>query len=250
MKIKTEKITMRENVREEELFCALVLSNYLFETEDFTVGDDLELPDITSGNCSVGIEVVQIEKEVDHLQDRILKEFVANNLECIKVYKNKKILPKLSSFSIKEKDGKLMSLSTKEESHSVDWMMPENEERLRKKLKKLNRGNYSRIKENIALCVLSRDRIRNEYDFCLLIYQYLKIAAEFEKKYDAVYFITSEGIFCWKKTDEKYIAPRFNNGRVCGFDVGKGFPLEKTEYDYNEIHKTVHELLSQNKHKR
>ena len=240
-------VIILEKAREEELFCTYALKS-AFGLKKLYVGDDTGLPDIFLEDRSLGIEVVQAEKEIDHKQNSLMVNLKKNNFEYAKFSKypleeEKEEENPPPPISLVVKDGKVKRIKTSEGAHPVDWLLPEYEQRLRSKLEKLNTGNYARVAGGMALCVLSRNRIKDLFDFLLLLYQYSKIKHEYEKKFDEIYFITSEAVFTWKNTEHIEITPRMSNGIIFDFDRGESFRFEKIEYDYNEIHQMVQDAL-------
>lgn len=231
------------SAKKPEIFCAYVLTKYVFYSNDYVVGDIAKekLPDIFSIDKKHGIEVVQAEKECDFKIDRVWKLYKKFNGDFIKIkkfcdtnYPNEYILLEL--------DGKVGSFSINEEAHSKDWMKDIYKEEIRKKLKKLNEGHYSGIIEEIDLCISIIQRSRDEYDAKLVLYQYFELFDKYNKGFNKIFIITSSNIFICELKNIKWISPIYYQNCIVDFNIlGENYCL-KLDYDYNDEIKKVYKV--------
>lgn len=68
---------LKNNAKWIETFCAYAVNNYVIKDEKLIVGDlsDEHLPDIYNTSHSLGIEVVQLEKDCDLDTQYIWREY-------------------------------------------------------------------------------------------------------------------------------------------------------------------------------
>lgn len=225
-----------KTAKHEELFCAFALEPYLFQDDEFTVGDieKEKLPDIYRNDKSYGIEVVRCEADSDFKQVGVCKYAYQNDYDYQKVKTwCEKRFP--SMYNISEIDGKIGLLYGTGGSHKVDWMKENYEEQIIKKLNKLNNGNYSGITGDIGLCISIIHRHKDEYDAKLILFVYINIIERYNKYFDKVYVITSSSIFLFNPDNVKKITPIYNGDCIVDFEIIEKDYIKEIRYDYTNI---------------
>ena len=151
-----------------EVFCAYAINNYLFKDKDFFVGDCSEkhFPDIYDSSLSLGIEVVQLEKNSDLDSKyvwRAYKDYGGDYNKIVR-YCNDKFK---DVYDLTNYNGKLGAFSTNDGPHNIDWMKDIYLKNIRNKLSKLNKGNYSGVQKKF-LCTSIIQRAKDIYDVNLI----------------------------------------------------------------------------------
>ena len=225
-----------KTAKHEELFCAFALEPYLFQDDEFTVGDieKEKLPDIYRNDKSYGIEVVRCEADSDFKQVGVCKYAYQNDYDYQKVKTwCEKRFP--SMYNISEIDGKIGLLYGTGGAHKVDWMKENYEEQIIKKLNKLNNCNYSGITGDIGLCISIIHRHKDEYDAKLILFVYINIIERYNKYFDKVYVITSSSIFLFNPDNVKKITPIYNGDCIVDFEIIEKDYIKEIRYDYTNI---------------
>lgn len=178
-----------------EVFCAYAINNYIFKDKDFTVGDCTEkhLPDIYDNSLSLGVEVVQLEKASDLDLKYVWKAYNDYDGDYYKIlnFCNKKYN---GTYKLTNYNGKMGSIKTKNGAHDNDWMKDIYTRNINTKLSKLNKGNYSGVKEKF-LCASIIQRAKDLYDVNLILYIYLSYRKKFCDGYDGLIVVTSEKLY-------------------------------------------------------
>ena len=181
-----------------EVLSALFIENFFYKDETLLVGTNpnLLLPDIHNFDNSLGFEVVRCvcEKESKIERDAKLvdkyyneKEHREETVKNIKKNKQSKII----FYDIMQKKV-IMCYKPPEQTNEELLSIFENE--LKKKLNKLNNGNYSNCK-NISLIVLNAVDKTTDFNFNLLLNTYKKESKEFRQNFIGLYFITKNQIY-------------------------------------------------------
>ncbi len=160
------------------------------------------LPDIHISDNSLGFEVVRCvcEKESEIERDAKLvdkyyneKEHREKTLENIK----KNIQPKIFYFDMVSGN---VTMRYKPTVLSNDWILSVFKKELKRKLEKLNNGNYSNCK-NVSLIVLNVSDITTDFNFDLILNVYKNTSKEFKQNFIDFYFITRTQIYYINKKD-------------------------------------------------
>jgi hypothetical protein len=139
----------------------------------------MNITDIYSRGKAIGIEVVQSEYISDFLLSSI------SNLYQKETNKGKH-LPKRNT--------KVLSWSFNSDFDN-DIVMEQFRTRIIDKLKKLNNGNYKKIKKEVNLAVLSYMRVKSKEDAENFINAYRQECVKFAKGFDRIFLIFSTGIY-------------------------------------------------------
>lgn len=221
-----------------EVFCAYSISNNIYPNEPLVVGDcsNEHLPDIYNIQKTLGIEIVQLEKDCDLDTKYVWNSYIEHdgNFEKIKEFCDSKYP---NTYNLTEIDGKLGCFSTTEGAHSIDWMKEIYSKNLNNKLRKLNAGNYSGITKNIELCVSIIHRRKSLYDVLFILYLYLESAKQYENKFNKIIVITSTKLYVLEPHKVTNIHPIVYQGVICDFMVTGTDYLKTFDFDYNSSHK-------------
>ena len=221
-----------------EVFCAYSIKNNIFPNESFVVGDcgNEHLPDIYNVSKTLGIEVVQLEKDSDLDTKYVWESYKKydGNFEKIKEFCDTGYP---NTYELTEIDGKLGCFSTTDGAHSIDWMKEIYLKNLNNKLRKLNSKNYSGITESIVLCVSIIHRRKTLYDVLLILYLYIESAKQYENKFDKIIVLTSTNLYVLEPQNVASISSIIYQGVICDFAIsGKNY-LKTFDFDYNYSHK-------------
>lgn len=189
-----------------EVLSALFIENIFYNDETLIVGTNpnSHLPDIHNSDNSLGFEVVRCvcEKEREIERDAKLvnkyyneKEYREETLKNIR----KNIQPKIFYFDMVSGS---VTMRYKPTALSNDWILPIFENELKKKLNKLNNGNYSNCK-NVSLIVLNASDIITDFNFGLILNVYKNELKKFKQDFIDFYFITRTQIYYINKKDMK-----------------------------------------------
>ena len=175
-----------KTVKYQELLVAVVLSKTFFKNINLYVGDKVKTTDIYTRGRRLGIEVVQAEYLSDFLMDNYSK------------LKNKDMSAK-SFFQMTKlnKNSKVLSWSYNTTADDK-YVMEQFKESVANKLAKLQNGNYSNIKSQVDLAVLSYLRIKDNSDAENFLSVYNQESAKVDKGFDNVFLIFSSGIYLIK----------------------------------------------------
>ena len=181
-----------------EALVGIITEKYICN-KGLILGDDegRSLPDLHTKDESIGYEIVQSELECDHLLKTIYKVMNQENSDY------KRVIEKLSEkrFPIKDfefhfnGEGKIISPCHKELGvRLVNYMNSIYADNIRKKLKKLNTGNYDGCKQkNLIICSIFRFRDLDDAKQVNIMYN--QESSNFKKSFDNVFFITVEGVY-------------------------------------------------------
>ena len=168
-----------KTVKYPEILVAVVLSKTFYQKENLCVGDKEKITDIYSKGKAIGIEVVQSEYISDFLLSSMSNLYQKETVHG-------KPLPKRKI--------KVLSWSFNSDFDN-DIVMEQFRARIIDKLKKLNNGNYSKIKKEVNLAVLSYMRLKSREDAENFINAYRQECVKFEKVFDRIFLIFSTGIY-------------------------------------------------------
>lgn len=150
------KLILERTAKNTEILLAYFLHEKVYPNEVLHIGDgNGKFPDIHTQNLNLGIEVVQAEFAEDFASNMIWKKYdeFKGNARKLKAY----IKAKLSHFdtTLFVKNNKVEAWSTTLSGHSAYYSKHVFERAINKKLGKLNDGNYSSIKGEINLGIVS-----------------------------------------------------------------------------------------------
>lgn len=218
-----------------EVFCAYAIEQTIC-FKDLIVGDDGNkcLPDIYNGPKTLGIEVVQLEKDCDLDMKYVWQSYNQNNgnYQKVKEFCDKEYP---GVYEIVEHNGKVGCFYSSEEAHTVDWMKEIYSNNLRKKLEKLNNGNYSGINSEILLCVSIIQRNKGLYDIQLILYLYQILTKQFNNEFSKIVVITFEKLYLLEPKKVENITPITSNDIIYDFKIKGENYLSIIEYDFDEI---------------
>ena len=170
----------QKSVKYPELLTAVVLSQTFYKDISLYVGDKTKVTDIYSRGKTIGIEVVQSE----YTSDFLLSSF--SNLYQREMEQKGKAIPK--------RKAKVLSWSYNSDLDD-DIVMEQFRTRIVDKLGKLNNGNYSKIKSEVNLAVLSYMRVKSKEDAQNFIDAYREESCKFEREFNKIFLIFSTGIY-------------------------------------------------------
>lgn len=169
-----------KSAKYSEILTAVILSNTFYCGTDLYVGDKEKVTDIYTKDKSVGIEVVQAE----YLSDFLLDSY-------------SKLTSKDYSFINSNK--KLSKTKVLSWSYNTDldnkFVMEQFAERVRDKIKKLNNGNYKKIKKEVNLVLISYMRVKDKKDAQNFVKAYIRETKDAKLKFSKVFLIFSTGIY-------------------------------------------------------
>lgn len=170
----------QKSVKYPELLVAVVLSQTFYRDTSLYVGDKTKITDIYSKGKTIGIEVVQSE----YMSDFLLSSY--SNLFQREMEQKGEKLPK--------RKAKVLSWSYNSDLDD-DIVMEQFRTRIVDKLGKLNNGNYSKIKSEVNLAVLSYMRVKSMEDAQNFIDAYKQESGKFEKEFNKIFLIFSTGVY-------------------------------------------------------
>ncbi len=232
-----------KTTRPSEIFCAHVLHDYVLSSDSIIVGDDskLHLPDIYNTVHTLGIEVVQIDEDVDLDLKKIVNESEKYDFDydsvlnfCNEQYPNKyylhenhKKVASITPLPDRDKNGV-------EIIHQTGYMQQKYKKELHKKLQKLNKGNYSGVSTEIDLCISIVQRLKTRDDALLILYVYCNLIKreEFQKTFRRIFVITSQEVFTLLPENVKKI--KYEN---FNFSIQGERYIESKPYDFERCHK-------------
>lgn len=179
----------QKSVKYPELLTAVVLSQTFYKDTSLYVGDKEKVTDIYSRGKTIGIEVVQSE----YTSDFLLSSY--SNLYQRTMEQKGVEMPK--------RKAKVLSWSYNSDLDD-DIVMEQFRARIVDKLGKLNNGNYSKIKSEVNLAVLSYMRVKSKEDAQNFIDAYKEESIKFEKEFNKIFLIFSTGVYYL--VDEEIIA--------------------------------------------
>lgn len=179
----------QKSVKYPELLTAVVLSQTFYKDTSLYVGDKEKVTDIYSKGKTIGIEVVQSE----YTSDFLLSSY--SNLYQRTMEQKGVEMPK--------RKAKVLSWSYNTDFDD-DIVMEQFRARIIDKLGKLNNGNYSKIKSEVNLAVLSYMRVKSKEDAQNFIDAYKEESIKFEKEFNKIFLIFSTGVYYL--VDEEIVA--------------------------------------------
>ncbi len=179
----------QKSVKYPELLTAVVLSQTFYKDTSLYVGDKEKVTDIYSKGKTIGIEVVQSE----YTSDFLLSSY--SNLYQRTMEQKGIEMPK--------RKAKVLSWSYNTDFDD-DIVMEQFRARIIDKLGKLNNGNYSKIKSEVNLAVLSYMRVKSKEDAQNFIDAYKEESIKFEKEFNKIFLIFSTGVYYL--VDEEIVA--------------------------------------------
>lgn len=179
----------QKSVKYPELLTAVVLSQTFYKDTSLYVGDKEKVTDIYSRGKTIGIEVVQSE----YTSDFLLSSY--SNLYQRTMEQKGVEMPK--------RKAKVLSWSYNSDLDD-DIVMEQFRARIVDKLGKLNNGNYSKIKSEVNLAVLSYMRVKSKEDAQNFIDAYKEESIKFKKEFNKIFLIFSTGVYYL--VDEEIIA--------------------------------------------
>lgn len=179
----------QKSVKYPELLTAVVLSQTFYRDTSLYVGDKEKVTDIYSRGKTIGIEVVQSE----YTSDFLLSSY--SNLYQRTMEQKGVEMPK--------RKAKVLSWSYNSDLDD-DIVMEQFRARIVDKLGKLNNGNYSKIKSEVNLAVLSYMRVKSKEDAQNFIDAYKEESIKFKKEFNKIFLIFSTGVYYL--VDEEIIA--------------------------------------------
>lgn len=202
--LETEEIRNNLATRHEVLV-GIIIDKYIHKGDRFIVGEntDLNLPDVFNENKNIGYEVVWVER-----QDEYLHSDVTRQLSKIKYDYDKYLQMKEQGDSvfnsikldITTSDGIIVTTSAGAVFESAEnWMRQEYRSELEKKFQKLNKGLYSDC-TNISLAVLTINSDFPGLNEKVLYGEYVKLCKQYRQKFDTIYLISMDNIFCITET--------------------------------------------------
>lgn len=215
-----KKLKINKTAKPPEIIAAKLLGDWFFKDKNLIVGDasTLNLPDIYTEDFSVGIEVVQLDRGAD-LDTKYIWQKMKETLEDYNEIKKFCDDKHSGKYNLVEKEGKVCYFYSSEVNHSKTWMKESYSVNIRKKLGKLNNGNYSGIKTEIDLCIIIVYKIIRKFDVELIAYFYKQIEESYEKSYDKIYIIESNKTFVIYQNRIKKIEPAYDDRSIIGFNV-------------------------------
>lgn len=214
------KLKINKTAKPPEIIAAKLLGDRFFNDKNLIVGDDsnLKIPDIYTEDLSIGIEVVQLDRGADldtkYIWEEIkkqgegyneIKKFCDDEYPCM--------------YKLIEKEGKVFGFYSNKLTHSKTWMKESYSCNIKKKLDKLNNGNYSGIKTEIDLCIIIIYKIIRKFDIELIAYCYKQIEESYEKSYNKIYILESNKTFVIYPNRIKKIEPAYDDSSIIGFNV-------------------------------
>jgi|GEM_PF-3015743 len=179
----------QKSVKYPELLTAVVLSQTFYKDTSLYVGDKEKVTDIYSRGKTIGIEVVQSE----YTSDFLLSSY--SNLYQRTMEQKGVEMPR--------RKAKVLSWSYNSDLDD-DIVMEQFRARIVDKLGKLNNGNYSKIKSEVNLAVLSYMRVKSKEDAQNFIDAYKEESIKFKKEFNKIFLIFSTGVYYL--VDEEIIA--------------------------------------------
>ncbi len=170
----------QKTVKYPELLTAVVLSQTFYKDIDLYVGDKEKVTDIYSRNKTIGIEVVQSEYTSDFLLSSYSKLYQK------KIHESGNPLPK--------RKAKVLSWSYNTDLDD-DIVMEQFRTRIADKLKKLNNGNYKKIKNEVNLAVLSYMRVKSKEDAQNFVDAYKEECVRHKNTFGKIFLIFSTGVY-------------------------------------------------------
>lgn len=204
MELKKENIN--KSARNEEVLMAIFLQKYFFREDELRVGDDSHnnIPDIYNESKTVGIDVVRMELENDFKAEKIYGNFEkhSGNYKAMLTDKKAGKIIKENEGLFVNADGVVTAWTHKEEGGlPLDYLKEIYNKNLKNKIENLNNGNYSGIKGEVSLAIISDKRYKGDYDIEILLRQYGKIMSN-EKSFDNLFVLFTSGIY---KIDRKMV---------------------------------------------
>ncbi len=216
--------------KNHEIIAAQILSDAIYPDKAFVVKDDggKKLPDMYTEDLSLGIEIVQLERDIDLDMKYVHKKWIEERGDHKKLLNFcKKEYP--GRYSLQEKDGVTVSIALLEEdAHAVDCMFENYQRNIRKKLVNLEKGNYAGINGKMCLAVCVWQRLTSLYDAKLVLYVYMKQNRAID--YEDVYVITSEKVFALYPKRVISIEPIISEGCIYDFKMQGENCIEIFEY--------------------
>lgn len=215
-----KKLKINKTAKPPEIITAKLLGDCFFKDKALIVGDDFNLktPDIFTEDLSVGIEVVQLDRGAD-LDTKYIWEEMKKKIEDYNDIKKFCDDKHSGKYNLVEKEGKIFGFYSNKLTHSKTWMKDSYSGNIKKKLKKLNNGNYSGIEKEINLCIIIVYKIIRKFDAELIAYCYKQIEESHEKSFNKIYIIESNKTFVIYPSRIKEIEPVYDDRSIIGFNV-------------------------------
>ncbi len=180
----------QKTVKYPELLSAIILAKTFYRDVDLFVGDNDGITDIYSKALAIGIEVVQSEFLSDFLLSNVSKLYQQGESKSANAPQKPQRTSKARVLS--------WSYNTELDDEQV---MEQFKARINDKLKKLNSGNYAKIKNELNLAVLSYMRVKTQEDARTFVDVYKQEIKKFKKGFDKIFLIFSSGIFYLQDDD-------------------------------------------------
>lgn len=201
-----ENLFIDSTAKTNEIFVSIFIKEYLFPHKQIFVGDKgKKIPDIQIPSLNKSFEVVQVELEKDLDSKYIWKKFYETNgnpQEMQKFASEKFPMHNYKFFVI---NNKVASWTTGELGHSADYSRAYYGREIKKKLEKLNKGNYCEFPGEISLIISNYQRNRDYQDFCIFLEEYERYILNYKKHFKEVYLLTSNDIYIYDAENNKQI---------------------------------------------
>lgn len=169
------RLIIDKSAKNTEIMLGYFLHKKVYQGLVLHVGDEMGRPDISTEDLSLGIEVVQAEYAEDFASKIILKKYVKfkGNAKKIKNY----VKAKMRAFEtlLFVNRNKVEAWTIKLVGYSKYFSKYIFEKAIAKKLEKLNDGNYSAIKGEINLGIISVYQAKPD-----------KVIKEIQEKYQSI----------------------------------------------------------------
>ncbi|MEG1499951.1 MAG: hypothetical protein RR400_02685 [Clostridia bacterium] len=201
----SEGIEFRKNARDEEVFASRILKNNFFRGRKLIVGDLFENkePDIFTEDHKYGIDIVRSEA----LGHFVFEKFKS---DCANLGYDHKLCQTLANehysswnFNVvkDERNGRIKAFESNLKNVTKTEYYEVIESNLRRKLDKLNCGNYSSC-ERIGICLISNLSPKNGTNLRNILRIYNNVKKDFNKTFDDVFIMFKKSFYHITKSNK------------------------------------------------